>query len=97
MDTKRRFRRFHVLLIGQSELRVKETIVENIERFEDQFDTIIPWEDHFEAVDKLVWIRYMRLPQNKRSTLGEAEHVGTMGKTNSLFRLHLPSSLAKEL
>ena len=53
---------FHVLLMGENETKVKEAIEENKEWFEDLFDTIIPWEDQFVAVDKLVWVRCRGLP-----------------------------------
>jgi len=48
---------FHVLLKGENELKIKEAIEENKEWFEEMFDTIIPWEEQFVAVDKLVWVR----------------------------------------
>jgi len=48
---------FHVLLMGENETKVKEAIEENKEWFEDLFDTIIPWEDQFVVMDKLVWVR----------------------------------------
>ncbi|ESW22039.1 hypothetical protein PHAVU_005G121500 [Phaseolus vulgaris] len=53
---------FHVLLMGENKTKVKEAIEENKEWFEDLFDTIIPWEDQFVAVDKLVWVRCRGLP-----------------------------------
>ena len=53
---------FHVLLMGENETKVKEAIEENKEWFEELFDTIIPWEDQFVAVDKLVWARCRGLP-----------------------------------
>ncbi|KAL9329102.1 hypothetical protein ACSQ67_004105 [Phaseolus vulgaris] len=43
-------------------MKVKEAIEENKEWFGDLFDTIIPWEDQFVAVDKLVWVRCGGLP-----------------------------------
>jgi len=42
-----------------SELKVKTNIKENKEWGEDLFDTIIPWEYHF---NKLVWVRCRELP-----------------------------------
>ena len=48
---------FHVLLKGENELKIKEAIEENKEWFEEMFETIIPWEEQFVAVDKLVWVR----------------------------------------
>jgi len=43
-------------------MKIKEAIEENKEWFEEMFDTIIPWEDQFVAVDKLVWVRCRGLP-----------------------------------
>ncbi|KAK8472198.1 hypothetical protein PHAVU_002G142300, partial [Phaseolus vulgaris] len=53
---------FHVLLKGENELKIKEGIEENKAWFEEMFDTIIPWEEQFVAVDKLVWVRCRGLP-----------------------------------
>ncbi|KAK6645947.1 hypothetical protein PHAVU_L001950, partial [Phaseolus vulgaris] len=53
---------FHVLLKGENESKIKDAIEENKEWFEDLFDTIIPWEENFVAVDKLVWVRCRGLP-----------------------------------
>jgi len=53
---------FHVLMMGENETKVKETIEENKEWYKDLFDTIIPWEDQFVAVDKLIWVRCRGLP-----------------------------------
>jgi len=53
---------FHVLLLGEYELKVKEVVEEKKEWFDDLFDTIVPWEDQFVVVDKLVWVRCRGLP-----------------------------------
>jgi len=53
---------FHVLLKGKNETNIKEAIEENKEWFEEMIDTIIPWEEQFVAVDKLVWVRCRGLP-----------------------------------
>ncbi|ESW30479.1 hypothetical protein PHAVU_002G156300 [Phaseolus vulgaris] len=53
---------FHVLLKGENEMTIKEAIEENKEWFEEIFDTIIPWNEQFVAVDKLVWVRCRGLP-----------------------------------
>ncbi|ESW34547.1 hypothetical protein PHAVU_001G161800 [Phaseolus vulgaris] len=53
---------FHVLLKGENELKIKDAIEENKAWFEEMFDTIIPWEEQFVAVDKLVWVRCRGLP-----------------------------------
>ena len=53
---------FHVLLKGENELKIKEAIEENKEWFEEMFETIIPWEEQFVAVDKLVCVRSRGLP-----------------------------------
>jgi len=55
-------RGFHVLLKGENEMKINEAIKENKEWFEELFDTIIPWEEQFVAVDKLVWVRCRGLP-----------------------------------
>ena len=47
---------FHVLLMGEDENKVKEAVEENKEWFENLFDTIVPWEDQFIVVNKLVWV-----------------------------------------
>ena len=51
-----------MLLKGENELKIKDAIKENKECFEDLFDTIIPWEENFVAVDNLVWVRCRGLP-----------------------------------
>ncbi|KAL9315871.1 hypothetical protein ACSQ67_016872 [Phaseolus vulgaris] len=43
-------------------MKINEAIKENKEWFEELFDTIIPWEEQFVAVDKLVWVRCEGLP-----------------------------------
>ena len=48
---------FHVLLKGENKTKIKEAIEENKEWFEEMFDTTIPWEEHFVAVDRIVWVR----------------------------------------
>ena len=53
---------FHVLLKGENEMTIKDAIEENKEWFEEIFDTIIPWNEQFVAVDKLVWVRCRGLP-----------------------------------
>ena len=53
---------FHVLLKGENELKIKDAIEENKAWFEEMFDTIIPWDEQFVAVDKLVWVRCRGLP-----------------------------------
>jgi len=53
---------FHVLLKGENDTKIKETVDDNKEWFEELFDTIIPWEEQFVAVDKLVWVRCRGLP-----------------------------------
>ena len=40
---------FHVLLMGEDKNKVKKW-------FKNLFDTIVPWEDQFVVVDKLVWV-----------------------------------------
>ncbi|ESW33659.1 hypothetical protein PHAVU_001G088300, partial [Phaseolus vulgaris] len=52
----------HVLLLGENESNILEAIEENKTWFEEMFDTIIPWEEQFVAVDKLVWVRCRGLP-----------------------------------
>jgi len=51
-----------VLLKGENEMTIKEVIEENKEWFEEMFDTIIPRNEQFVAVDKLVWVRCRGLP-----------------------------------
>jgi len=53
---------FHVLLKGENEMTIKDAIEENKEWFEEIFDTIIPWNEQFVAVDKLVRVRWRGLP-----------------------------------
>ncbi|ESW04590.1 hypothetical protein PHAVU_011G108300 [Phaseolus vulgaris] len=43
-------------------MTIKDAIEENKEWFEEIFDTIIPWNEQFVAVDKLVWVRCRGLP-----------------------------------
>jgi len=59
---------FHVLLMGENEKKIQEAIEENKQWFEELFDTIIPWEEQFVAVDKLVWVRCRGLPLKLRNT-----------------------------
>jgi len=42
---------FHVLLMGKNESKIQEAIEENKGWFEELFDTIIPWEEQFVAVE----------------------------------------------
>ena len=51
-----------MLLKGENEMTIKDAIEENKEWFEEIFDTIIPWNEQFVAVDKLVWVRCRGLP-----------------------------------
>ena len=51
-----------MLLKGENETKINEAIAENKDWFEDLFDTIIPWEEQFVAVDKLIWVRCRGLP-----------------------------------
>ena len=51
-----------MLLKGENETKINEAIAENKDWFEELFDTIIPWEEQFVAVDKLVWVRCRGLP-----------------------------------
>lgn len=53
---------FHVLLMGEDEIKVKEATEENKEWFKELFDTIAPWKDPFVAVDKLVWVHCRGIP-----------------------------------
>jgi len=53
---------FHVLMKRENDTKIKETVEDNKEWFEELFDTIIAWEEQFVAVDKLVWVRCRGLP-----------------------------------
>ncbi|KAL9276509.1 hypothetical protein ACSQ67_025953 [Phaseolus vulgaris] len=56
------YARFRIRVTRENELKIKDAIKENKECFEDLFDTIIPWEENFVAVDNLVWVRCRGLP-----------------------------------